>query len=372
MKGRAPWATLSILLANFVVAYFALGNQDFLLRWGFTPKSESISAFERLLTSFTSLFVHIDPFHLLANMLFLAAAGPAIEKAAGWWRFLLIYLLGGVLGVWSHGAIAIVALPGIVTDPISGASAAIAALVGYAWLRFGRVRVPLLPKLYVSLYVPILIWALLQVAGGIWTVKQFGAQTGYWAHLGGFLSGFLLALILKAGVEAESESWTKQMDEADTRSSAAKSATAKSALKNKNRSAEAFKALFESSEAMGDAKAAEDALEGLLLSEPAFENGFAAIELSKRNALHRIPAAHRLRIATEVSGEASEAAERLLESVLQDAEGPETPKALFALVEIAAASDPAAAKHYAQRLSREYSLSPQTETARARWPELFS
>ncbi|MGI8924393.1 MAG: rhomboid family intramembrane serine protease [Fimbriimonadales bacterium] len=366
-------ATLIILLLNLVAAFFTLNSPDALLKWGFTPNPmAAIGLAERFLTALSSMFIHLDPVHLLGNMLFLAAAGPPIERVAGTLRFLGVYLLGGLAGIGLHALMSKFVMVATAGEPIAGASAAIAALVGYALLRFYRVRIPLLPKLYVPLYVIILVWAFLQLLGGIWVARQFGGAVGIWAHLGGFVAGLLLAFLFGAGRDVSDEAWTEHFSEAETRGDAAKSAAAKVHLSSTPKDPESLVGLFESADAIGAHSEATQALIGLLEVEPEYGDGFAVAKLAERHALDTLPTAKRLRLGSELASSLPDASESLLQSILEEPPGDDTPKALLVLIELMHESDPRAAKQYAKRLDVEYGLASETASAHQRWPDVFS
>lgn len=366
MNKRLPWATFSIIIANLVVAYFALNNPDFALRWGFTPKPlANPGVAERAITLFTSMFVHVSPLHLLANMLFIAAVGPPAERAAGSLKFAIIFFAAGIAGVLVHWFLAPVSMPAIAGEPLVGASAPVAGLVGYSLVRFYRVKVPLLPKLWVPVFVVILFWIALQVAAGFVAVSQFGAQTGYWAHVGGFVAGLSLALLFRASSEAAEEAWHDHLREADMRSAAAGAAAAKKGAQR----ADALKKAFEHAESLGNDEEADNALLHLLETDPNYDDGFAAVKLAERKILSRLPASARIRIASAMQNES--AAEVLLLSILEEEPGAETPNTLLALIEMFAQTDKHAARVHYERLMREYALSPQAETASRKWGGAF-
>ncbi|MCH8273687.1 MAG: rhomboid family intramembrane serine protease, partial [Armatimonadetes bacterium] len=186
MTGRVPIFTLLLIAANLVAAAFLLGIPAEATAWGFIPEPfVAQTLLERVYRALTSMFVHISPVHLLANLVLLAAVGPPVEQAAGPWRFLLVYFVGGFLGVGAHWAMVTAAQPLAADLPLVGASAPLAALIGYAWLRFYRARVPLFPKVGVPVWAVVAFWVALQVVGGLMANRQYGAPVAYWAHLGG-------------------------------------------------------------------------------------------------------------------------------------------------------------------------------------------
>ena len=78
---RLPWVTLVLLALCLGFAGVTLAENSAATNWGFIP-GYSFSAKETLLRLFSSMFVHVAYLHLLGNMVFLAAVGPAVEQAA--------------------------------------------------------------------------------------------------------------------------------------------------------------------------------------------------------------------------------------------------------------------------------------------------
>jgi rhomboid family protein len=157
-------------------------------------------------TVFTSMFMHGSFLHIFGNMLFLAIFGPTVEDSTGRWRFLVFYLLGGVIAL---GAQVLVSPDSVV--PTIGASGAIAAVLGGYVLLYPRARV--LSLVFILFFVTIIevpaiallgFWFVLQLAfGAAGLASPVGGSAGgegvaYFAHVGGFAFG-LLAIRLFAG-----------------------------------------------------------------------------------------------------------------------------------------------------------------------------
>jgi membrane associated rhomboid family serine protease len=146
------------------------------------------------LTLITSQFLHGSLTHLIGNMLFLWIFGNNVEDKLGRVKFLIFYLMVGVLSgltQWMFSAESMI--PGL------GASGAIAGVMGAYILRFPKVSVnTFIPPFFI---LPIPAFAYL----GIWFVQQalssiaqpMGGQGGvaYWAHSGGFVFGAVLGVM---------------------------------------------------------------------------------------------------------------------------------------------------------------------------------
>ena len=143
---------------------------------------------------FTAMFLHGSWLHLIGNMWYLWLFGDNVEDRMGHWRFLLFYLLGGVVASVTH----ILLNPGS-TVPTIGASGAIAAVLGAYLVMFPTARiltfVPFLFFFVIQLPAVVVLggWFLLQLVSGLGSlgVHAAGAGIAFWAHVGGFIFGLL-------------------------------------------------------------------------------------------------------------------------------------------------------------------------------------
>ena len=157
------------------------------------------------LTLLLSMFMHGGLAHLFGNMLFLWIFGDNVEDALGHVRYLLFYLICGLLASLAH----VFSTVGLGADPLIpslGASGAISGVLGgYLILYPGRrVRVILLRFLTdVPAYVAIGLWFVFQVVNGLGMLGGEAAGTGggvaYAAHEGGVLAGLLHVKIFGIG-----------------------------------------------------------------------------------------------------------------------------------------------------------------------------
>jgi membrane associated rhomboid family serine protease len=368
-KSRLPIATLALIVVSLVAAFFTLTNPDSLLRWGHipTPLGEP-TPFHRFASALTSLFVHLDPLHLLGNMLVLAAVGPSVERAAGAWKLLVVFFIAGLLGVAAHHAASLIVLPAIAGDALAGSSGAIAGLIGYAWLRFHRARVPLLPSVWVPVWVVILVWLGLQVGGAWFSASQFGSSVAYFAHLVGFVAGFLLAFPLGASAAAADEAWQEHLAKATHRGTMATVAVLK------NRSVEmgdagALAELAANLESDGETEEATKVY-ARLLTESADHAALATTRLAVLRRLGSVSRPERLGVALGLGAEQREAAALILDSLVDEPADRLTPSALEALVETWCAVDLGSARSAARRLMADYALSPEADRVRSRYPDL--
>lgn len=176
--------------------------QAFVMRYGIIPADLSTWAgiaqhWPRVISA---MFIHGGFLHIAGNMWFLWIFGDNVEDRLGHLAFLGFYLLGG----FAAAAVQILAAPGS-SIPSIGASGAIAAVLGAYVVLYpgaGIITLWIFPPLVFQ--IPALIWI------GIWFVEQWfngvitlhvAAQGGvaWWAHVGGFVFGALVAVALRPG-----------------------------------------------------------------------------------------------------------------------------------------------------------------------------
>ncbi len=171
----------------FVLTYGAIPAE--LFGHGSAP---ALWAMPHWLTPVTSMFLHGGWMHLIGNMLFLWVFGNNVEDAMGHGRFVVFYGLCGLVAVAAHAA----SDPGAVV-PMIGASGAISGVLGAYVLLYPRARILVFAWVLVLRLRAVLVL-------GIWFVMQImpalsGVDDGvaWWAHVGGFLVGMVLVLLLK-------------------------------------------------------------------------------------------------------------------------------------------------------------------------------
>ncbi|MEO8246445.1 MAG: rhomboid family intramembrane serine protease [Chloroflexota bacterium] len=151
------------------------------------------------LTLLTSMFMHGGWLHIGGNMLFLWVFGDNVEHRMGRIRYLLFYLAAGVIG-----SLAQIAISPDSTIPTLGASGAISGVLGAYIVLFPGNRVTVFLFRIVT-KVPALVaiglWAALQFVNGIGAfavTEETGGGVAYMAHIGGFVAGVVVGLVLRA------------------------------------------------------------------------------------------------------------------------------------------------------------------------------
>jgi len=194
-----PFVTVVLIAINAAVFYFELqGGENFILRWAVVPAQ--VAQREHLETIVTAMFMHGGWLHIGGNMVFLWAFGPQMEGAIGAPRFLVFYLVGGIVAFLAQ----------IYADPAStvpnlGASGAIAAVMGGFLVTYpsDQIRTLIIAGFFVRIvYVPAIVliglWFVLQLI----SINMEGGQgeaggVAYLAHIGGALFGAATARLFE-------------------------------------------------------------------------------------------------------------------------------------------------------------------------------
>ncbi|HEY0493246.1 MAG TPA: rhomboid family intramembrane serine protease [Candidatus Dormibacteraeota bacterium] len=201
---RRSLLTWGLILIN-VAVYFYLSqnpvmNQDAILRYALIPAD--IAAGRHLDTLITSMFLHASLLHVGGNMLFLWIFGNNVEDQLGEIKYLVLYFASGIAG----------SLLQVLIDPSStipnlGASGAVSGVLAAYVLYFpaARVLTYIAPIFIVTIRAFIFIgyWILLQAFQAFLNIGVTGGGVAFFAHVGGFAMGFILAFLLRPSVHAD-------------------------------------------------------------------------------------------------------------------------------------------------------------------------
>jgi len=213
-RRMAPLVNYALIAANILVFVFLQGmggNEKFTYAYSTVPaeiltgKDIAAGVLEPTpipvyFTLITSMFMHGGWAHLLGNMLFLWVFGDNIENRIGHLRYLIFYLVCGIIASLSHvllaGSDALI--------PSLGASGAISGVMGGYLLLFPsrRVRVIMGRGIgEVPAFVALGIWIVFQVISqmGMLGGEQGGGGVAYAAHIGGFIAGLALIKLFDIG-----------------------------------------------------------------------------------------------------------------------------------------------------------------------------
>ncbi|HVE90948.1 MAG TPA: rhomboid family intramembrane serine protease [Actinomycetota bacterium] len=190
------WAFLKFGVSEETVHQFGAIPCDVASRCDFlsTQLEQRFPQRTSLTSIVTSMFMHGSLLHLGGNMLYLWVFGNNVEDRLGHVRYLVFYLVTGVAAAASH-----ILVDSASVIPIVGASGAVAGVLGGYLVMFPRARVTSLVPIFlfwpvqVSAKFLLVMWFVLQVFSG---VAGLGAQQGggvaFFAHVGGFVAGYLI------------------------------------------------------------------------------------------------------------------------------------------------------------------------------------
>jgi membrane associated rhomboid family serine protease len=212
---KRPIVTYSLIGVNVFLFLWELILEfngqlgTFVNTWGLVPAQISAAAsnlvagnsaagilfFWRSISLMTGMFIHASFSQIIANVLFLWVFGQTLEKVLGGGRFVVFYLLCGIM----TGVVQVLAEPSL-NVPLIGANGAIAAILGAYILKFPKVKIyTVIPLLIV--FIPVDIPAFLYIF--LWLLQHFifwigsleipnGANSfslGYWSHCAGLVIG---------------------------------------------------------------------------------------------------------------------------------------------------------------------------------------
>lgn len=306
---------------------------------GFRASSPSLA------TAFASLFLHWNVFHLLGNMLFIAVVGSAVEIALGWWRYLVVYLFGGLSGVLVHWAFQRFSTE---SGVLVGASACVAACIAFAAIRYGTKKVPLSGKIQIPVLAVIAVWIALQSLGMVVRLGDSSGGTGFVAHVGGLMFGLAMTFVFGAAATAELADAHEQLRTIGAEGPDASLVAARAILERNPSDPIALAQAADAAQALGDRALEID----YRLRQVPLPIG----RLCSLGALSQISALERMKLVATCDP-ASKVL--VLKSVAQES-GPEQPNAILELI----ALEPNGG--WQEKLASEFALHPSMEIARAR------
>jgi membrane associated rhomboid family serine protease len=203
-----------ILIANIIIfAIFWLSSQNIVLGSRFANEIEQnfvmvpneIVHGQRFFTLFTSMFMHAGWLHLFGNMLFLYIFGDNVEDVFGHAGYIVFYIISGLAAAFTHILSIVFAstisdlvgipMPSDLTAGVVGASGAISGVLGAYLILYPKAKIITL-VFYFILPVPAIVFL------GVWFIMQWfygffdlSGGVAYWAHIGGFIAGMILALV---------------------------------------------------------------------------------------------------------------------------------------------------------------------------------
>lgn len=201
---RFPIITIILIVINTIVFLFQISSGDdsnaVVYTYGVIPyrllHGNEVMGTPIAVNLLTAMFLHGGFLHLAGNMLYLWIFGNNIEDRLGILRFIIFYLLCGVIATYAHA----------LSDPSSmlpmiGASGAISGIIGAYLVLFPRAKIHTLiffgffiQVIKVPAVIVIGFWIVLQFISGLLSKGLYGDGGGvaWFAHIGGFLAGVIL------------------------------------------------------------------------------------------------------------------------------------------------------------------------------------
>ncbi len=205
---RFPIVNVSLIVANFAVwIFYELPHlNSAIFHASFYPCTVNNSCHGPEswgISWITAMFLHGSWDHILGNMLFLVIFGKNVEDAFGPLRYLVFYFAGGFVAMMTQTAMTLLFGTGIDAHaPNLGASGAIAAVLGAYFVLYPSSRVLTLVFWFpvrIPAWVFLGLWFLYQVIEanfGLFAAKAKGGGVAFFAHVGGFVFGLIVATVL--------------------------------------------------------------------------------------------------------------------------------------------------------------------------------
>lgn len=198
---KTPIVTRILVILNIIIFFYTyLRPREIFLNiiWTFGIKPYYIIHGQQLYTLLTSMFLHGDLHHIFGNMIYLWIFGDNVEDRLGHIKFLIFYISAGIMS----GIIQTVITPNS-TIPMIGASGAISGILGIYIVLFPWAKIhTFIFSLFIWIveipaYYYLGFWFLLQLLYGFVSLRGIPLPVAYWAHISGFVYGFIIATIFK-------------------------------------------------------------------------------------------------------------------------------------------------------------------------------
>ncbi|MCR4263811.1 MAG: rhomboid family intramembrane serine protease [Candidatus Roizmanbacteria bacterium] len=200
---RFPFVNYLIIGITIFVFYLQLTASDFeafVFQYGFIPADFDMLNPASYIPLLSAIFLHGGFMHIFSNLWFLHIFGDNVEGRFGHIPYLLFYVITGVAAAFAQ----------YVVDPTSaipmiGASGAISGVAGAYFALFRDSEIEAIIPIYFYIRRVTLpswfflgYWFVIQVFNGFGSLVTFGSETGgvaWFAHIGGFVAGWIIALI---------------------------------------------------------------------------------------------------------------------------------------------------------------------------------
>lgn len=233
---RPAYVSIGLLVMNVLAFLWQQLHPEFTYGWSVIPREIStgqdmVGSFAMpggvlhllespspvYLTVFSAMFMHGGWGHLGGNMLYLWIFGDNVEHRFGSLKFLVFYLVSGIVATFAQ----------VATNPQGllpnlGASGAISGVLGAYLVLFPRNKVNAIFFFRLVSVPAVLVlgmWGLMQFVSGAGTLSARGEETGgvaYAAHIGGFVAGLAMGLLARMMMKEEPDTVFRRQYERET------------------------------------------------------------------------------------------------------------------------------------------------------------
>ncbi len=221
VRNSFPFINYLIILTNIYVFVLQLGAANpeaFTYMFGFVPARFSFLHPVSYQSIISSMWMHGGFLHIIFNMWFLHIFGDNVEDRMGHIKYFLFYVICGVAAVAAQYVIAPTS-----AIPLIGASGAIAGVTGAYFHFFKHSRIQALVPSFFGLWHSIELpswfflgyWFVLQIFSGIGSLAATQYNEGgvaFFAHIGGFVCGYAIALFFKSNKAAHDEEGYERLE----------------------------------------------------------------------------------------------------------------------------------------------------------------
>lgn len=202
--GKFPIVNLALIAITVYVFFQELSTpylSIFLAKWALIPAQVNFFYPSSLITFVTSIFLHAGWLHILSNMWFLWIFGDNVEARLGHLNYLSFYIISGIIANLAQYL--------VMSDsfiPMLGASGAVAGVLGAYFIFFPGHRVHTLIPIFIFPFfieipagIMLFYWFFTQFFAGLASLDSTVVSGGvaWWAHIGGFAFGFMVAKSFK-------------------------------------------------------------------------------------------------------------------------------------------------------------------------------
>jgi len=217
-RNSIPFVNYFIILSNifvFILQLSAPNIGEFIMAHGFISARFSIANPLTWAQILSSMWMHGGYLHIIFNMWFLHIFGDNVEDSLGHIRYLLFYIVCGVIAVGAQYAVDPTS-----TVPLIGASGAIAGVTGAYLHLYRHSRIVALVPSFLGLWHKIALpswiflgyWFALQVISGVGSLASIKINDGgvaFFAHIGGFVCGYVLVMFWPTKKKSEDTEYEK-------------------------------------------------------------------------------------------------------------------------------------------------------------------